>query len=136
LLRQSNSVHSIICRFFLSDITLLRFGMISARYLEHPLRRCKCNLKKIKILQEIPNFNCPKIGINQDLVCGDSSLFETHFFFFFIRFRIADLEFCCFSNFRHLQPFFLTSRKRLVTISLFLNWLRSSSQFRIKQNRG
>ncbi len=61
--------------------------------------------------------------------------------FCLIRFSITDLgTLVVFLIFGITNPVLIISKKRLVTISLFLSWLRSSSQFKIKMlpevNRG
>ena len=53
-------------------------------------------------------------------------------FLSFSRFRMTDFGiFVAFRIFGMMSAFDIISRKRLVTISLFLSWLRSSSQFKI-----
>jgi hypothetical protein len=86
---------------------------------------------KNKILQEIQILIVPKSALIK-IWFAAILLYLRHIFLFFIRFRIADWIFCLLLIFGTSSPFLMTSRKRLVTISLFLNWLRSSSQFRIK----
>jgi hypothetical protein len=113
----------LLCHFSLSNITCSgSLGMISARYLEHPLRQCKCK-SKIKIKTK-RNFFLP-----------------IPLFWFSVLFYLRDI-------FLSLIRFLITPLGTLVALRslgtsnnlqkalgndlLVLSWLRSSSQFKIK----
>ncbi len=142
-----------VCHFSLSSITCPgSLGIISARYLEHPfLRRgkdrksIKTEVLSIKIFSRYLKFclNSTVLILNSTVLILQFQYYNSGFLLFCLTVAITDLFFNRFSitdlgilvGFLFLgttNDFVIKSRNRLMTISLFLSWLRSSSQLIIK----